>query len=69
MKRFDYKTEGKHILQMITNHAVLPYYTVEERIYNMQMFKAMVDTMLEHLQEELEKGTLLPQRGQQGLAD
>jgi len=53
MSIIDYKLRGKQILQLITNHAVLPEYTVEERIYNLEMFKAMVDTQLEFLQEKL----------------
>jgi len=53
MSIIDYKLRGKQILQLITNHAVLPEYTVEERIYNLEMFKAMVDTQLEFLQDKL----------------
>ena len=50
----DAKTQGKRILQMITNHAmdVFREYTVEERIYNLEMFKVMVDTQLDILKEE-----------------
>ena len=49
----DYKTRGKQILQLITNHAMVPEYSLEERIFNLELFKGMVDVQLILLREEL----------------
>ena len=52
MDTLDDKRRGKQILPLITNHAVLLEYTLEQRIYNLELFKAMVDAQLEFLREK-----------------